>query len=176
MFIHNQYWTNKWLMKLNIDKCKVMHFVKNNNQHVYTMNDYDTNMPIHLSTTNTERDLGIHITSKLNVSHQCIIATNFQLKEEHSYSKIRSCGKTLYAHITYIRPHLEYAITAWNPCLFRDIAVLEKVQERATRITPALKRLDYRSRCSILGITTLKLRRVRGDMIKTYFSPRTRKY
>jgi hypothetical protein len=164
-------WTNKWLMKLNIDKCKVMHFGKNNNQHVYTMNDYDTNMPIHLSTTDAERDLGIHITSNLKVSHQCKIAANkanFQLGllRRSFISRDPTLWRKLY--ITYIRPHLEYAIAAWNPFLFQDTAVLEKVQERATRIPPALKRLDYRTRCSTLGITTLKQRRVRGDMIQKY--------
>ncbi len=64
--------------------------------------------------------------------------------------------KKLYA--TYIRPHLEYAVGAWNPCLFQDIVILEKVQERSK---------GYKTRCNVLGITTLNLR-VRGNMIQKY--------
>jgi len=32
-------WTNTWLMRLNIDKCKVMHIGRNNQNYQYTMND-----------------------------------------------------------------------------------------------------------------------------------------
>ena len=35
-------WTNRWLMRLNINKCKIMHICKNNKQHNYTMNNYKT--------------------------------------------------------------------------------------------------------------------------------------
>ena len=33
-----------------------------------------------------------------------------------------------------VRPHLEYAIQAWNPFLSRDKFILEQVQRRATRV------------------------------------------
>ena len=77
-------WTNNWLMKLNIDKCKVMHFGKHNPQHTYTMTDYSTNQPIHLETTEVERDLGIQLSSNLKVSNQCKLAANratFQMSQ-----------------------------------------------------------------------------------------------
>jgi len=32
------------------------------------------------------------------------------------------------------RPHLEYCIQAWRPHLVKNIELLEKVQERATRM------------------------------------------
>ena len=75
-------WTNKWLMKLNIEKCKVMHFGKHNTKHIYTMDSYTTNTPIPLATSEVERDLGIQLTVNLKVSHQCKTAANranFQL-------------------------------------------------------------------------------------------------
>ena len=35
-------WTSKWLMKLNISKCKIMHIGKKNPRATYTMKCYDT--------------------------------------------------------------------------------------------------------------------------------------
>ena len=75
-------WTNKWLMKLNIEKCKVMHFGKHNTRHKYTIDSYTTNTPIPLATSEVERDLGIQLKVYLKVSHQCKTAANranFQL-------------------------------------------------------------------------------------------------
>jgi len=164
-------WTNKWLMKLNIEKCKVMHFGKHNTKHMYTMDSYTTNTPIPLETSEVERDLGIQLTTNLKVSHQCKTAANranFQLSvlKSNFISRDAELWKKLY--VTYIRPHLEYAVGAWNPGLFQDIAILEKVQERATKVSPCLKSKDYKTRCNVLGLTTLKQRRVRGDMIQKY--------
>ena len=67
-----------------------------------------------------------------------------------------------------VRPHLEYAIQAWSPFYEKDKFILEQVQRRATRLIPEIKNLPYESRLRILGLTTLALRRVRGDMIQVF--------
>ncbi len=67
--------------------------------------------------------------------------------------------------MSYIRPRLEYAVGAWGPCLLQDITILEKVQEKATKISPFLKGKDYKTRCNVLGFTTLNQTRLRGDMV-----------
>ena len=54
--------------------------------------------------------------------------------------KSKKVVKTLYN--AYVRPHLEYCIQAWSPYLRGDISMLEKVQRRATRLIPGLRRLD----------------------------------
>ena len=45
---------------------------------------------------------------------------------------------------------------------------MEQVQRRATRLIPEVKKLPYETRLKRLGLTTLELRRVRGDMIQVY--------
>ena len=74
--------------------------------------------------------------------------------------------KKLYT--TYVRPHLEFAISAWNPYLKKDIETLEKVQRRATKISPTIKNLSYENRLEKLKLTTLEKRRTRGDLIQQF--------
>ena len=50
----------------------------------------------------------------------------------------------------------------------KDINLLEAVQERATNMVPGLKGLKYSERLKRLNLTTLRERRIRGDMIETY--------
>ena len=67
-----------------------------------------------------------------------------------------------------IRPHLEYAVQVWNPRLIGDIERLEKVQRRATKIPTKLSKMSYDHRLGQLGLTSLKDRRVRGDLIQMF--------
>ena len=69
---------------------------------------------------------------------------------------------------TYIRPHLEFAVSSWNPFLRRDIDALEKVQRRVTRVPTALRDMDYESRLERMGLTSLETRRQRGDLIQMF--------
>ena len=56
----------------------------------------------------------------------------------------------------------------WSPYLKTDIAVLEKIQRRATKIVPDLQDLPYESRLKELKLYPLSERRLRGDMITVY--------
>ena len=49
-----------------------------------------------------------------------------------------------------------------------EINALERVQQRATKLAPELRHLSYENRLKILGLTTLKTRRIRGDLIQQY--------
>jgi len=78
-------------------------------------------------------------------------------------------GTDLYQ--TYIRLHLEFCIQAWSPHYIKDIEVLENVQKVATKLVPKLRKFSYSTRLRMLGITSLKERRIRGDsgdMIEVY--------
>ena len=72
-------------------------------------------------------------------------------------------------YVSLVRPHLEYAVSVWKPRLRRDIDALERVQKRALKIPYELRKLDgYNERLSAVGLTTLEVRRDRGDLIQAY--------
>ena len=46
--------------------------------------------------------------------------------------------------------------------------MLEKVQRRATKLLPQIKNFSYVDRLKYLNLTSLKYRRIRGDLIQTF--------
>ena len=87
------------------------------------------------------------------------------LKRNFKYLSITSFV-LLYKSI--VRSHLEYCNSVWAPYRKSDIEDLERVQRRATKIVSALSKLPYTERLRKCGLTTLKFRRIRGDMIEAY--------
>ncbi len=51
---------------------------------------------------------------------------------------------------------------------YQYIDALEKVQRRATKVPHELKRFDYHTRLSLVGLTRLDKRRERGDCIQAF--------
>jgi len=74
--------------------------------------------------------------------------------------------KVLFA--TYVRPHLEFCATAWNPYNEKDIGEIESVQRTATKIIPSLRSLHYDDRLKSLNLQRLEHRRKRGDLIQFF--------
>ena len=62
-----------------------------------------------------------------------------------------------------VRPHLEYAIQAWSPWLCKDKQLIEKVQRRAPKMIQGMCDLSYEEWLESTGLTTLEVRRARGD-------------
>ena len=67
----------------------------------------------------------------------------------------------------FVRPRLEYAVTAWTPWMKKDIEVLEKIQHRATRCISDVQG-SYPERLQQLDLPTLEERRTRGDAIEVF--------
>ena len=62
---------------------------------------------------------------------------------------------------TYIHPHVEHCIQAWNPYYAKDI---QKTQHHATKFVPELSNLSYEERLKESNLYSLYCRR-RGDLI-----------
>ncbi len=153
-------WARTWNMSFNIEKCKFMIICKNKlfrNFRIPPNDDLHTILPpltmenhpgslAPLLSTSIERDLGIYISDDLKWHHQCMIASN---KAYAVLGQLKQCIKTWNVHTfrtlytTFVRPHLEYAASAWNPYRTKDIKLLEKVQRRATKLVRGFKHLRY---------------------------------
>ena len=118
-----------------------------------------------------EKDLGVYVASNWKPSaHIAKIAA----KANSMLGRIRHTftfmNKQMFMKLypSLVRTHMEYAVQAWSPQLNKDIILLEKVQQRATRLVPDIRDLDYKSRLASLGLMTLSERRRRGDLIKVF--------
>ena len=148
-------WTKNWLLKININKCKVLSVgrdVGKNNTH----STIDNNKPhshITLQYSSQCKDLGVLIDEKLNFSdhvHEQINKAYSMvgiIKRNFKYLNIQ-CFTLLYNSM--VRSHLDYCSSVWNPYHKGDIEAVEKVQKRATtKILPELKhhKLSFPNRC-----------------------------
>ena len=146
-------WSKDGLVDFNLLKCVVMHFGPNNKLHNYRMGS------VELSNSVCERDLGVVFSSDLKWKQQsiaCVSKANAMLGMiKNNFVKLDTrMVKILYT--VYVRPLIEFAVPVWSPYLKGDINLIEKVQHRATRLIPGLKKLPYYERLEKLGLSTLE--------------------
>ena len=160
-------WSQDWRMLFNFSKCKKMTISKSNRQckmfpFEFSMCSADGNQRHPIEESDLEKDLGVYINSNLKFdSHVKMAAKKANsvlgmLKRAFRFWNEKTF-KILYT--TFVRPHLEYAAPAWSPYRRKDILVLEKIQQRATKIVPSLKNLCYADRLAKLNLTSLEIRR-----------------
>ena len=155
-------WADRWGMKFNVSKCKVVHFGSRNPKYSYTMYGAE------LEVSKEEKDLGVLVTDKLSVSAQCAKAArtaNAVLGQISRAFHFRDRDIFTGLYKQYVRPHLEYAVQAWSPWREKDKEVLEAVQKRAARAVSGVRAQDYLGRLKELGWTTLEERRQQADMV-----------
>jgi len=62
-------------------------------------------------------------------------------------------------YVTFLRSHLEYAVSVWNPYRKKDIKILENIQRRSTKLASRLKHVLYKERLDIVNGTNDLIRK-----------------
>ena len=162
-------WCTEWQMKLNVDKCKVMHMGRTNpgNKYFLSSNSEHSN----LTTTIAEKDLGVlfdnelrfsqHIQQKVNKGMKMagLITRSLEYLDKESF---------LYLFKSLVRPHIEYCMPIWKPKLRRDKIAIENVLRQSSKWIPGLENLEYEDRLRMLTLPSMSYRHDCGDMIEVF--------
>ena len=126
---------------------------------------------VELNKTVKEKDVGVIIQSSLKFSEQCkkvaLTCNRIIGQVRRSFS---NKDPTIMMQIfkSYILPHLDYAVSVRNPYMQKDIAILESIQRRYTRMIKGMTGLSYEERLTVLGLPTLQERRDMIDLTQVY--------
>ena len=154
-------WLTKWQLRINIEKCCVIHLGRGNPRPAYFLDDQT------VSNVKTQSDLGVVVSDDMKHSAHCAHVAS---KASQRLGLIFRCFKTrdpdflIRLYKIYVRPILEYNSPVWSPYLLQDIDKIENVQRSFLRRLRGYEELSYSDRLRLASLDSLELRRVKFDL------------
>ena len=148
-------------MRLNEAKCRVLHLGRGGPRYLDKLGEEA------LESSRVEKDLGVLVDEKLDVSQQCALAAqkaNCVLGCITKRVSSREREGIVPLCSALVRPHVKHRVQAWSPQHRKDVALLEQVQRRATKMARGLEHLSCEERLRELGLFSLEKRGLRGDL------------
>ncbi|PKU42007.1 hypothetical protein llap_7685 [Limosa lapponica baueri] len=141
--------TDPCLMNFNTGKRRVLHLGRNNPLH------QDRLGADLWESTSEEKDLGVLVDNRMTMSQQCALAAK---KAKGILGGIRKSVTSRSREVILPlcsalgRPHLEHWVQFWAPQFKKDRELLERGQQRATKMMRGLEHLLYKERLRDLGL------------------------
>ena len=148
-------------MRLNEAQCRVLHLGRGGPRYLDKLGEEA------LESSRVEKDLGVLVDEKLDVSQQCALAAqkaNCVLGCITKRVSSREREGIVPLCSALVRPHVKHRVQAWSPQHRKDVALLEQVQRRATKMARGLEHLSCEERLRELGLFSLEKRGLRGDL------------
>ncbi|KAF4796588.1 hypothetical protein TURU_083014 [Turdus rufiventris] len=158
-------WAQVILMKFNNAKCEVLHLVWRSPKNNFRLGRQWE------ETTPGEKDLGLLVDEKLDMTQQCVLAVKKSICILGCIkSSVTSTSKEviLSLYSALVRPHLDYCVPDWEPQHKKDVDMLEEVQKGVIKLTPGLEHISYEDRLREMGQFSLENRRLRGYLITVF--------